>query len=65
MISCGLYLAFRGAEEHSKLLISQIEFGHFEKGHPLEGQEYIRVDKLQDKTHQLSMTNSVKREPRT
>eukprot|EP00986_Skeletonema_menzelii_P017420 scaffold19380_cov81-Skeletonema_menzelii.AAC.2 len=62
MVVFGTYFAFRGATEHTNLLVSQVELGYFERGHPLEGQEFVRVNNIVDKSHQLSMRNTVKRD---
>ena len=59
--SCGLFLAFRGLKEHAYVLVSQVIEGIFEKGHALEGKPWIGFDNMSDKSHQLSMTNTMMR----
>ena len=46
MASNALYFALRGSKEHSRLLVSHIKFGTFEKGHPLTGMMYVEATDL-------------------
>ena len=65
MLSCGLFDEFQGMGEHAYLTLENVVEGVFEKGHPLEGLPFIRFDKIVDKGHQLTITNSIKRATHT
>lgn len=58
LIINGCFFGIRGNEEHSLLTISNVIHGQFEIGHSLQGLSFIGYDKLQDKSHKLSVTNS-------
>ena len=62
MASNAMYFALRGSQEHAYLKMLQIQFGIFEKGHPLEGMMYVKATQLNDKGTKITFTNGRKRD---
>ena len=62
LLCFGLYLAFRGNDEHTFLRTHQVVVGRFEKDHPMEGALYVKTTHLNDKATKISFTNGRKRD---
>ena len=66
LFGCGVYCAFRGCSEHTKLQVSQIVFGQYPdnfENPDLRGVKYASVAViLSDKSHSITVNNSYARE---
>ena len=56
------FFALRGSKEHAFLLVNQIKFGTFEKGHPLEGMMFVKATDLKEKDTKITFTNKRRRD---
>ena len=55
LFGCGIYYGFRGSNEHVFLEIANITHMTFFSKHPFAGCDWYEVERLQDKTHKLSI----------